>query len=217
MRVAADVEPAHHDRLVGLQGRHGVSLGAVVAAAIQVGVPAVERRSTPLIILGELWRQRQGEWRVSTAPPPGVEIEGPGKLWETPPSRRAAADTGTLIREVLAALAERGAADAEAAPVRRRLVRVAADVEPALHDRLAVLQARVAADVRQARVVADVESARHTLFVAALQSRHGVSLGAVVAAAIQAGLPAVERWPAPGGPGGERRTMHHADTHDADR
>ena len=33
VRVAADVEPAHHDRLVALQDRHGVSLGAVVAAA----------------------------------------------------------------------------------------------------------------------------------------------------------------------------------------
>ena len=73
------------------------------------------------------------------------------------------------------------------APV-RRLVRVAADVEPALHDRLV-----------------------------ALQARHGVSLGAVVAAAIQAGVPAVERWPAPGGPGGARRTMHPADTHHAER
>ena len=70
----------------------------------------------------------------------------------------------------------------------RRLVRVAAVVEPALHDRLA-----------------------------ALSARHGVSLCAVVAAAIQAGLPAVERRPAPGGPGGERRTMHLADTHDAER
>ena len=73
----------------------------------------------------------------------------------------------------------------EAAPVRRRLVRVAADVEPAHHDRLV-----------------------------ALQARHGVSLGAVVAAAIQAGLPAVERWPAPGAPGGARGALHHADTHD---
>ena len=71
------------------------------------------------------------------------------------------------------------------APV-RRLVRVAADVEPALHDRLV-----------------------------ALQARHGVSLGAVVAAAIQAGLPAVERWPAPSGPGG--RAIHPADTHHAER
>ena len=33
VRVAGDVEPAHHDRLVALQDRHGVSLGAVVAAA----------------------------------------------------------------------------------------------------------------------------------------------------------------------------------------
>ena len=235
VRVAADVEPAHHDRLAALSVRHGVSLGAVVAAAIQAGLPAVERRPTPLIILGELWRQRQGEWRDSTAPPPGVaEIDEKfRKLWEkkrprravkvelvtrttadeTPPSkaaelRRAAADTGTLIRKARAALAERGAAAAEAAPVRRRLVRVAADVEPAHHARLVALQARVAADV---------ESARHTLLVAALSVRHGVSLGAVVAAAIQAGLPAVERRPAPGGPGGARGALHPADTHDADR
>ena len=68
----------------------------------------------------------------------------------------------------------------------RRLVRVAADVEPAHHARLA-----------------------------ALCDRHGVSLGAVVAAAIQAGLPAVERWPAPSGPGG--RAIHPADTHDGER
>ena len=39
VRVAADVEPAHHDRLVALQDRHGVSLGAVVVAAIQAGLP----------------------------------------------------------------------------------------------------------------------------------------------------------------------------------
>ena len=70
----------------------------------------------------------------------------------------------------------------------RRLVRVAAVVEPAHHARLA-----------------------------ALSARHGVSLGAVVAAAIQAGLPAVERWPAPGGPGAARRALHRADTHDAER
>ena len=70
----------------------------------------------------------------------------------------------------------------------RRLVRVSADVEPAHHDRLV-----------------------------ALSARHGVSLGAVVAAAIQAGLPAVERWPAPSGPGGARGAIHPADTHDAER
>ena len=70
----------------------------------------------------------------------------------------------------------------------RRLVRVAADVDPAHHDRLV-----------------------------ALQARHGVSLDAVVAAAIQAGLPAVERRPAPGGTGGARRALHRADTHDAER
>ena len=70
----------------------------------------------------------------------------------------------------------------------RRLMRVAAVVEPVLYDRLV-----------------------------ALQARHGVSLDAVVAAAIQAGLPAVERWPAPGGPGGARGAPHRADTHDAER
>ena len=70
----------------------------------------------------------------------------------------------------------------------RRLVRVAAVVEPALYDRLV-----------------------------AQRDLHGVSLGAVVAAAIQAGLPAVERWPAPSGPGGSPRTMHPVDTHHADR
>ena len=70
----------------------------------------------------------------------------------------------------------------------RRLVRVAAIIEPALHDRLV-----------------------------AQRDLHGVSLGAVVAAAIQAGLPAVERWPARGGPGGSRRAMHPADTHHAER
>lgn len=70
----------------------------------------------------------------------------------------------------------------------RRLVRVAAVVEPALHDRLV-----------------------------ALSARHGVSLGAVVAAAIQAGLPAGERRPAPAAPGGGRRALHPADTHDAER
>ena len=63
------------------------------------------------------------------------------------------------------------------------------------------------------RVAADVESALHDR-LDALQARHGVSLGAEVAAAIQAGLPAVERWPAPGGPGGARGALHHADTHD---
>ena len=35
VRVAADMETAHHDRLAALCDRHGVSLGAVVAAAIQ--------------------------------------------------------------------------------------------------------------------------------------------------------------------------------------
>ena len=39
VRVAADVEPAHHARLAALCARHGVSLGAVVAAAIQAGLP----------------------------------------------------------------------------------------------------------------------------------------------------------------------------------
>ena len=69
---------------------------------------------------------------------------------------------------------------------------------------------------RLARVAADVEPALHARLVA-LGARHGVSLGAVVAAAIQAGVPAVERWPAPSGPGGARRTMHPVDTHHADR
>ena len=65
-------------------------------------------------------------------------------------------------------------------------------------------------------VRADVEPALHDRLVA-LHDRHGVSLAAVVAAAIQAGLPAVERWPAPAGPGGARRTTHPADTHHAER
>lgn len=66
---------------------------------------------------------------------------------------------------------------------------------------------------RLVRVVAGVEPAHHDRLVA-LRARHGVSLGAVVAAVIQAGLPAVERWPAPVGPGGARGALHHADTHD---
>ena len=32
VRVAADVEPAHHDRLVALSARHGVSLDAALEA-----------------------------------------------------------------------------------------------------------------------------------------------------------------------------------------
>ena len=62
---------------------------------------------------------------------------------------------------------------------------------------------------RLVRVVADVEAALHARLVAQ-RDLHGVSLEAVVAAAIQAGLPAVERWPAPGGSGG-RPDTHHAD------
>ena len=69
---------------------------------------------------------------------------------------------------------------------------------------------------RPVRVAADVEPAHHARLVAQ-RDRHGVSLGAVVAAAIQAGLPAVERWPAPAGPGGPRRAIHTADTHHAER
>ena len=37
VQVAADVEPALHDRLAALRGRHGVTLAAVVAAGICSG------------------------------------------------------------------------------------------------------------------------------------------------------------------------------------
>ena len=59
VRVAADVEPAHHDR-------HGVSLKAVVAAAIQAGLPAVERWPAPS---GPSTRSR-----ASTASPPSKQL-----------------------------------------------------------------------------------------------------------------------------------------------